>query len=1783
MACEINPITIRNGVVNEITNTLLTSGQYQEQNGVIVDVLQDEVTRLPTESESGRTELIKQATNVLQGQEGDQEDSQIIQTQEELLERWAKENSRWVEDEDTLGELIGRGEEATVYRKGNNVFKVLNYTYSPSPLSILDRMAITNSVVPGSVKVDLEGYGRFEGEFRTIVKQPFIQGTEVTDRDTIRTFMERSGWFYEGGDDYSTPEYVVKDLRADNVILNESDELQLIDVAATLNTEEEDYDGEMQYNNISNRSVINGINESYGYSVVSQENGIVSINPPDELISEYVSTYNSDEEADKIIATALQVTAPTIITAPQRMKVLHILNKLGVSVDAGNVAGRYENVDAVALPLQALVSHTEGNEEKLPEEAFHIAVEILSVNHPGLLNKMLSQITSLPIYQEVYNQYSSVYGGNILKIKKEAIAKQLASQLEQPEVVLSWWERVKSFLRGLFGDTGVDLAPFKDALEVITRGNIGTVRNTLLKSEKYLRRQNISEDNIREIIRLANSELTDDMLRMRIEQIVPEEVFYSLSDVTKTTYDKLNKAGQTATTSVLRKLTDLFTELFGSNTSKQFTEAIEQFKNQKDDIVHQDLNNILRRYVNQDGTIRQTPLPYQNSSLPKEQYDKLEVLVADHLGYFPEAKVLHNKDFSSDTSTNIDLVIVDREGVTHTFNFFTTPQPYVTQDIKKGLDLIASENRKILKDGYSVSNQGQNRVVLVPLNNNNILDPVEGEFDKFVSTVDKTGSSQIDVLIANLKKLSGRNRNTNADNRLFSQIAKAIKGIQTKSDIQSTVNVVYNIARRGNKIAEDYQDFKKSKPSEEQISDYANKLDNILTLISAFEPIYSALQQASEENQVLFGAIRDKLPLLSNATSSLHETKVDLESVNRDFTEVYTANPNGEQNINSIERSVRKLTRNFNKFSDSVTRATRTLYSIVSRVNRATEIEVSEEGRKLQKIKEAYDKIADKKNYLSKIAQKTKDGKYIHRLIEQYDKGKFTEGLKKAIAENDTEWVRKNIRYEEYQRWFRDTRDEVFADFESNTFHSDPKENKIIVDARKQEWLDKYDITKNVSDRNIKLTQYINDNFLSEEYKQLQKNKAAFDLWSYIRGMNERAYKAGVLSREQAETLIPSVKKSLIERAITGTKLRGSTNLLESLLSPEDYAAETNINPETGVAEEKLPFYFTRDLSIVGKDGERDYSGVSQDIFKLLPTYVHQTVFAERIRPQEARIRLLGVIEKNKRTRMVNAFGDVDTEGGSKIDDTNFNYYWDFVRMSVYGHRDLDGNFDTRIVSLSSKTIDKINKTFGSKIPTDNKSVNLTVRNAVKIANKMFQMKVLGLNVAIPIANFFGSNFQTYINSGTEFTRKDLMNNQIKAFQSGWTTAEKNTYAGLGDYFQIFTDKGNTERLTRQLSQSALTKLEIPELLMSLQSESEIPIQMMIAGAMFDTTMVQNGELVNIRKFVKDKYPDYYDRTATERKALDKRIEDEIAQLQNTRALSKIAKFENKQLVIPGIDRQSTTVYDFVNRLQAHTKRATGGGNREDMRLINGTILGSSLMVFKSWMPRLITNRVSGLKYSKGLQAYEMGRWNAIGNILGEKWYKDWRNLYDVYVMNDRGVSRLKEVYDQHKAEYEERTGEVLNMTQKEYIELQQRLIRNSMKDALIAGSLLGLWGLIGSMQPPEEDESNGIYNFVYNMSERFQKELTFYYSPSEWFNVVDGSLFPALGTVKEMGTVVKEVGKTVNYLVTDNEKLKKKTHLFKAVTRPVPILNQSGLFLQLFYEDFAKELGYKDLTPNEQ
>ncbi len=120
------------------------------------------------------------------------------------------------------------------------------------------------------------------------------------------------------------------------------------------------------------------------------------------------------------------------------------------------VDGKKEDANGVALIMQKLIQVVEGKEdEALPEEAMHFAVEIIKQTNPKLYQKLLKEINGHPKLNEVVANYGNdpryQKDGkrDFLKLKEEAIAKVLANRLEDV-VARTWWDSIVDYLKGLF-------------------------------------------------------------------------------------------------------------------------------------------------------------------------------------------------------------------------------------------------------------------------------------------------------------------------------------------------------------------------------------------------------------------------------------------------------------------------------------------------------------------------------------------------------------------------------------------------------------------------------------------------------------------------------------------------------------------------------------------------------------------------------------------------------------------------------------------------------------------------------------------------------------------------------------------------------------------------------------------------------------------------------------------------------------------------------------------------------------------------------------------------------------------------------------------------------------------------------------------------------------------------------------------------------------------------------------------------------------------------------------
>lgn len=150
--------------------------------------------------------------------------------QETAIEEWARLNNIWHEDatnelEDLYGEKIGNGAESFVYAKDNKtVIKARDITGYNNLLEALESIEIHNKLFPETT-MTVTGFGRSDGEFTIIFEQPYISGEHPT-RDEIEKYI-RSKFNAQkddavtGGTSYKTNEYLLQDLKPQNVIVSE--------------------------------------------------------------------------------------------------------------------------------------------------------------------------------------------------------------------------------------------------------------------------------------------------------------------------------------------------------------------------------------------------------------------------------------------------------------------------------------------------------------------------------------------------------------------------------------------------------------------------------------------------------------------------------------------------------------------------------------------------------------------------------------------------------------------------------------------------------------------------------------------------------------------------------------------------------------------------------------------------------------------------------------------------------------------------------------------------------------------------------------------------------------------------------------------------------------------------------------------------------------------------------------------------------------------------------------------------------------------------------------------------------------------------------------------------------------------------------------------------------------------------------------------------------------------------------------------------------------------------
>jgi hypothetical protein len=414
-------------------------------------------------------------------------------------------------------------------------------------------------------------------------------------------------------------------------------------------------------------------------------------------------------------------------------------------------------------------------------------------------------------------------------------------------------------------------------------------------------------------------------------------------------------------------------------------------------------------------------------------------------------------------------------------------------------------------------------------------------------------------------------------------------------------------------------------------------------------------------------------------------------------------------------------------------------------------------------------------------------------------------------------------------------------------------------------------------------------------------------------------------------------------------------------------------------------------------------------------------------------------------------------------------------------------------------------------------------------------------------------------------------------------------------YFVPFTRDKNKD-LIKKLSITALDDNSIQDFLMVFMRMGDKWVEGMTFGALFNNAILMDGKIYNAREYVRNT-PEYKNRYSSpdllkeEEGNFHQKVEDLIEKY----GLSKQSKVVGDELVIPGVSRDSEEVFKLRNLVRALSKRVVGNMTPDEVRGLNQSIITNSMMVFKNWIPPLADTRFTKLQYNRDIEAYEWGRArNMMRVIARDGVIPALKTLIDTVSLGtttlsplanmakgtQTGLDRLNELYEFKQKNYYETTGQKLQMSKEDFYDMVRENIRGSAKDMLFVAGLLGAWLLLKAL-PPDADEDPGVKNwhkFMVRALDKFSDEVSFYYSPLGWQQIVGGSIIPSIGVFKDFGSLFTHFLKEV-YGMGFDENLQEKNYVIKYLMKSFPVTSQLSTYLPLILPDIAKELGIQPST----
>ncbi len=1512
------------------------------------------------------------------------------------------------------------------------------------------------------------------------------------------------------------------------------------------------------------------------------------------------------------------------------------LARIGVDTKAMKnviVDGIKQDVAGVALLTQKLIQVVEGKEaQSLPEEAMHFAIAIIKQTNPALYKKLMSEINSYAILNEVFATYGQnpmyqIDGKpNVIMLKEEAIAKVLAEtiiknnegSLEKPEnitKVQGWWDKIVDWIKSLVSKSGFDQL----SIDIMTGKIIGTA-------------EDINEEEGKAFL-----------------QLDPQEAVMNRIKEVSASIEKPTEGGYMINGKKIPRVSDKIAEWYertfrnGDINKTEYQKAVFDLKAEKGTAGHADLEYAFELFVDENGYLRETPLDdsgYQSRINPnnRQMYEMLKDNLKERLNSFPkgtrfmsEATIYNPK---ANIAGTVDFLAIAPNGDVNILDW-----KFMDLDTDKYTDIPWYKNttwnmqmeqyKGILNNAYGVKNEKFKQTRMIPIkalyskgnpkeeilpvllnikigdvNVKNIKDdyllpvPLKGE---------KTGNRKIDELLGELNKLYKKisdkkvteTEKLNKD-ELLNSLFYSIRQLQVKENIQPLVRQAKLLNKQIEKLIDTYnekfegQDAKSF--SEKEVDDFAKEISDAQFSVSIYTDLYLELEgllsDSEEDNKV-----REELRKTSDNARKL---EYDLDITLEKFAEDIIAKREDIDSFLAPEKVIKGLSKLFASTATLQSKAVQFLYKKANRAFAYSGMDTLEESRKLEELKTKFEDWAKKKGLSYKDYFNIIKKKDSNELIDEYNpefytdiKTKIKDELKSAPDDRDSSWIRENIDVVAYNEHLKQKlEDEIeriknkprlLTSEEAEALANGKLPNEVMVEIYKARNL--YNTSTTTSSGWFiydEVKKFPNkDKWTSKKWIELNKpeNTPAKEFYDYIIRKNNEYADLGYISKQFARTFLPFVRKSLVEKIVTGGQIKFGQQFLTNISVDEGDVGYGEIDSDTGQLVNKIPKYFTRPID----------QDTSDDLFRTMAMYNEAAIRYKYLTEIEGQVNAIVAVEKNKKSIDTSLFGKTKYKDGviqyTETKGQNSELVDSMMKAIIYGQKFVDSQMFDQLLFKMGSWGDRLNKKLGVNVfPEDLSERQLSVNKFIDQLNNTFQITTLGLNALSATSNFFGGNAQSLINSGKYFTKRDYLAAELMVFTKKFGGTDQKKLIGALEYFLPLTDNYNRE-IAKQLSLNTLTQESIQDFLMILMRQTDLNVQTTNFFAFLKNSIVQDGQVVNAREYLRTlpEYQEKYTGSVADRKAFEEKFDAEVERLIQEQGVLKVGEVIDNKFVIPGVDQKSDSVVSLRRKVQQVSKDALGNLSEDDLRMINMSVYGKSFMVFKNWIPRLVDVRMGNLKYNSASDAYEWGRTRMVFKVLTDEFnitnpVSGLGKLYSSLRGTESGIEYLRTMYEKKRNEYESDTGKTLEMTETEFMDLVRQNIKSQLVDVIFLATVFSLVAALKANEP-DDDESALIknqYKFYMKAADKFKGELMYFYDPTSGLDLISQGFFPSSSLITNFFKLVGNFRKEMWALGTGDEELADKTYVIKYLLKTFPFSNQMVGYLPMFYPELAKDLGIK-------